>query len=371
MRGKLIITAAVLSLMLTGCGVDLGRVPELLFPSEDINEATMPSGEKMTADDLYDLFTRELRLYRNKVTIKGSVSADLITETMDAIQRKAPDIFWIDGYTITTGSRNTEVVFEAIDGLTPVQLRDMSVQLESAAQQLIDSIPQGTLDYDRILFIHDSIIRSTTYDKTGSGAGKNGLWGTAYGCLVNGDAICQGYSEAFVYIMEKLGIEAGMCSGTARNERHAWNYVKLGADYYWLDLTWDDPESNDDTEEVGPEGFLRHNYFLINDEMLYRTRTIDPDRGFIPECTSIANNYFVRSGSYFDTYSIESLGWVLLQNKESRSAEVMFADRETFDYAVGRLFDDGEIWDAGDYVELSDQINYSKDETMYVLTINY
>ena len=371
MRGKLVIIAAVLSLMLTGCAVELGDVPGMLFPSEDINESTAPHGEDMTAEQLYDLFTGELRQYRTKVTIRGSISAELITETMDAIQRRAPDIFWIDGYTITTGSRTTEVVFDSIDSLTPVRLREMSAELEAAADELISQIPEDMLDYDKILYIHDTIIRSTTYDQKGSGAGKNGLWGTAYGCLVNGDAICQGYSEAFVYIMGKLGIEAGMCSGTARNERHAWNYVKLGAEYYWIDLTWDDPESTDDTEDIGPEGYLRHTYFLINDEMLLRTRTIDPDQDYIPECSSIANNYFVRSNSYFDTYSIEALGWVMLQNAGSRSVEVMFSDSETFEYAVGRLFDDGDIWETGEYLSLADKISYSRDDVMLVLTINY
>ncbi len=367
----MIIIAAALSLMLTGCGIDLEKIPEMILPAEDISVTSVPAGEEITPELLYDMFTGELRQFRTKVTINRNVEPALITATMDAIQRKAPDIFWIDGYTITTGTKNTEVVFDALDNLTPLQLKEMSARLEQKAQELTDSIPEGLDDYSRILYIHDTIIRSTTYDQNGSGAGKNGLWGTAYGCLVNGDAVCQGYSEAFVYIMNKLGIESGMCSGSAGTERHAWNYVNLDGNYYWLDLTWDDPESMDAAEDAGGDGYLRHTYFLINDHMLLRTRVIDADQEFVPVCTAVEDNYFVHNGCYFDCYNLESLGAAMLRNEESRTVEVMFSDRETFDDAVEKLFDDGEIWEAGEYVWLSDQVHYSKDEVMYVLTINY
>ena len=367
----MIIIAAALSLMLTGCDIDLAKIPDMIIPAEDISTTSVPDEEEITPELLYDMFAGELRKFNTKVTINRNVDASLVTSVIDSIQRNSPDIFWINAYTITTGTKSTEVEFEAIDSLTPMQLREMSARLEEKAQELIDSIPEGLMDYDKILYIHDTIIRSTSYDKNGSTAGKNGLWGTAYGCLVNGDAVCQGYSEAFVYIMGKLGIEAGMCSGSAGDERHAWNYVKLGNDYYWLDLTWDDPESTDESGESMQADNLRHTYFLIDDEMLMRTRIIDDDQDFVPECNSVANNYFVRSGCFFDDYSIEALGWVMLQNEETRSVEFMFSDRETFDTAVEKLFDEGEIWDAGEYVWLSDQVHYSKDDVMYVITINY
>ena len=106
----MIIIAAALSLMLTGCGIDLEKIPEMILPAEDISVTSVPAGEEITPELLYDMFTGELRQFRTKVTINRNVEPALITATMDAIQRKAPDIFWIDGYTITTGTKNTEAM---------------------------------------------------------------------------------------------------------------------------------------------------------------------------------------------------------------------------------------------------------------------
>lgn len=366
---RIVAAAAVIILTLTGCSADLGRVPDIFTPAGDVSSTAGNDNSDMTQEELYELMTSELRQFHNKVTMNGRIETQMITDVMDLVQRKAPDIFWIDGYTITSSGKKTEVIFEPIDGHTPAELQAMSEELSNAAEEIIASMPEGLMDYDRVLYVHDAIVRSTAYDQTGVDAGRNGIWGTAYGCLVNGRAICQGYSEAFVYMMNMLGIESGMCSGRAGTESHAWNYVRIGGDYYWIDVTWDDPESLDENDTA--EGILRHTYFLINDDMLLRTRTIDPGQAFVPECSSIANNYFVRSGCYFDTYSIESLGWVMQRSGDERHVEIMFPDELTFSEAVSRLFDDGEIWELTDYVWLDDQISYSKDEVMYVLTISF
>lgn len=64
---------------------------------------------------------------------------------------------------------------------------------------------------------------------------------SAYSGLVNGKTVCAGYSRAFQYLMMRLGIPCYYCTGYA-GESHAWNIVKLGDDYYNVDLTWDDTE---------------------------------------------------------------------------------------------------------------------------------
>ena len=50
-------------------------------------------------------------------------------------------------------------------------------------------------------------------------------------------------------------------------EDHIWNALYLDDNWYHLDLTWDDPITNDNRE------ILIYDFFLINDENLYQKKT--------------------------------------------------------------------------------------------------
>ena len=67
---------------------------------------------------------------------------------------------------------------------------------------------------------------------------------TAYGSIVDGMAVCDGYSAGFYLIMEKLGIPAMIVTGEAGEAwdtgGHAWNMVQLDGNWYEVDTTWDD-----------------------------------------------------------------------------------------------------------------------------------
>ena len=65
---------------------------------------------------------------------------------------------------------------------------------------------------------------------------------SAYSALVNGRTVCAGYARAFQYLMQRLGIPCYYCTGYA-GEDHAWNIIKLGEDYYNVDVTWDDTDT--------------------------------------------------------------------------------------------------------------------------------
>lgn len=92
---------------------------------------------------------------------------------------------------------------------------------------------------------------------------------TAYGGLVEGKAVCGGYSTAYKVIMDKLGIPCITVNGytnnkdengknSASNVYHAWNYVYLNAPkkvaatadgaedgaWYSVDVTWNSSAAN-------------------------------------------------------------------------------------------------------------------------------
>ena len=109
--------------------------------------------------------------------------------------------------------------------------------------------------------IHDKLIAEVTYNTPVMNdttiEGYSNLAHTAYGALVednNGTpnyAVCDGYSQAYVYLLQQAGIDAAVIVGIAGNTEddaggHAWSVVNLGGDWYEVDSTWDDAGSLDE-----------------------------------------------------------------------------------------------------------------------------
>ena len=66
---------------------------------------------------------------------------------------------------------------------------------------------------------------------------------TAYGALIEGEAVCAGYARAF----DKLAARCGIESHYVANSTHAWNVVELDdGKWYHVDVTWEDPVGHND-----------------------------------------------------------------------------------------------------------------------------
>lgn len=111
----------------------------------------------------------------------------------------------------------------------------------------------GKTDYQIIKGIYDYMTANIAYDYTNKGNTGYKLQYTAYAALVNKTSVCQGYATLFYRLALSYGIDARIISGKSHGENHAWNIVKLGGKYYYLDSTWDSTWDGDKTN---------HDYFL-------------------------------------------------------------------------------------------------------------
>ncbi len=117
---------------------------------------------------------------------------------------------------------------------------------------------------DNIKIFHDYIIDHTKYDENRSKNGKTLYYSDiAYGSLIEGHALCGGYSDAMQLFLEKMGIKSYRVS----SDKHIWNAVYLDNTWYHLDLTWDDPITNTNSD------YLSHDYFLISTKQLSELNT--------------------------------------------------------------------------------------------------
>lgn len=360
---------------LSSCSMFYSIVPPADLPSSQIIDSRMDnSGQTVSeafmdtsdASAIYQRIRAALTEYNNTICFSGKITHDTITEAVDMLRKNDPDIFWLNGYSILSDSKHTEIEFRTLNEYTPSQLKTMHTALISAADNIIEQIPENGSDYDKILFVHDYLIHNTVYDSPGAASVKNGIWGTSYGCLVNSKAVCQGYAEAFMYIMNRIGIESGITHGETDDDKHAWNYVKLDDEYYWIDVTWDDP-----IDENSNEDNLRYTYFLINDEMLMRSRTINKTDKFVPVCKKLDNNYFVRNGCYLTEYSVDSIGKIMAERSVDNTVSIMFADEASYLETIDKLIENAEIWQTADYVQLGGEVFFAQDDEMYIITIKY
>lgn len=69
---------------------------------------------------------------------------------------------------------------------------------------------------------------------------------TAYGALVEGEAVCAGYARAYQLLLEAAGVKAWTVVGDSIDPSsgyavpHAWSLMWLDDDCYYTDVTWDD-----------------------------------------------------------------------------------------------------------------------------------
>ena len=307
-----------------------------------------------------------LRRFQNTVRIGRKTSTEAVGLAFQLLCQQYPELFWLKGYRARCSESDTEITFTVLNGYTEDTLRRMNALLNQKTEQILRTISRNGSDYDKVLQIHDYLIQHTYYDKPKERQGRT-LCHTAYGCLVNGRAVCQGYSEAFQLIMQKLRIECGTCSGETKRGRHTWNYVKVNQQYYWIDVTWDDPRS--ENTQKSPDDWIHHEYFLINDEILLRSRKFDKKQQFRPVCRSLRDNYFVKNQAYLTKYHFTDINALLTKHVREGRAEIMFSSKRDLQSAYRELFEKEKIFETDILHGRHAKIRYSVNETMYALRI--
>lgn len=316
--------------------------------------------------ELYQAVSDALSHYQDHVQVIGEPNSYTLTEICQQIEHEHPEMFWFSGwYSIATDNIHPTVFYVAFDtmnDLTAQQWSDMQQDLVNAAKEICAQIPDGASDYEKALFVHDYLIAHTTYSDDGENAGN------AYGCLINHAAYCEGYSRAFLLLMNQLGIRAGLTSGTGDNGgAHMWNYLELGGNEYWVDVTWDDTIlEGSDSEQ------LNHYYCFLNDDLMLVTHRIGHKQYYIPTCSSMDMNYFVQNGWYLDRYDCDAACGVieaqLEQGKEP--IELMLDSKQSYENAYRDLFEKNRFWELAALPSDLDHCTLSNCEKPAVLRID-
>ena len=144
--------------------------------------------------------------------------------------------------------------------ITHLYSDDMIKKLNTTVDRILDDIITDDMDdQSKILAVHDYIINNAKYDIEKNETGKSKYQSNiAYGPLIEGYAICGGYADAMAIFLTELGYTNYKIASAT----HVWNAVYLNDKWMHLDLTWDDPVS-----EQGVD-YLYHKYFLVTNSEL-------------------------------------------------------------------------------------------------------
>lgn len=136
--------------------------------------------------------------------------------------------------------------------------------VDNKVNEILSLIPRGASQEQQALIVHDYLVYEYEYDYDNLLAGT--LPQDSYrsgGLLMKETGVCQAYSYAYKYLMNRLGFECYVTNSSAIN--HAWNIINIDNSYYHVDCTWDDPVRD-------RLGLVGHGYFLVSDEAVQNAR---------------------------------------------------------------------------------------------------
>ena len=281
------------------------------------------------------------------------VNEDEVINAYMAVMDDHPEYFWMNKgyrYTKTTLGTHTEIDFVPTSQEDVGEIAAKDAKFKTLVKSIAEEAAKLENIYDKVLYVHDFIVDNTTYDHEAAesndkddGYDKYFDSRNAYGCLINGKAVCSGYASAFQCIMKELEIPCGYITGQAVDggEAHAWNYVKLGDYNYQIDVTWDDSSYTSDEGEKSER--KSYDYFLITTEEAEITHIIDKDQN-IPICSGLEYNYYIYNNLYFPEYDFDYVAYVIRDNVPYGSVTIKFGSHEECQAAYEDLIENDRIF---------------------------
>lgn len=190
---------------------------------------------------------------------------------------------------------------------------------------LLEQVDDNLSDYSKELLAHDYVVNRCQY---GYGDDENDAY-TTYGALVDGFAVCDGYSQSFALLLDCMGVKNELVVGYGLKELHAWNQVCIEGQWYNVDCTWDDSDVEQSLDPV-------HTYFNVDDiNMAYEHSW---DRELYNECAGEEYNYYrVNNTVYNDLSELESDFGRVYDSTDTNVFEMAVRDEMAYDISLDFL----------------------------------
>lgn len=293
---------------------------------------------------LTGLRSREKEFY---LTISGD---DSIDRTYHAVLKDHPELFWAhnrEKIYKTTYSDSDYCTFTPGYIYTDSEIQEIQDSMEQCFQEVKNLIPADASDYEKVRIVYTYIIDQTDYQ---TGDDDQSIAGVFW----KKKAVCAGYAGAVQYLLERLDIPCVYVDGSTSGstEGHAWDIVKIGGAYYYVDATnGDQPDFlNGDAAQLAEHKTTIYDYLCPFPEEYEKTYTPSKELS-VPECTARDLNFYVLNQGYFETYDWQTIYDYCRMRLDNGAAVVRFkfGSQEAFDAAKKELLEEGTVQNIAQY----------------------
>lgn len=156
-----------------------------------------------------------------------------------------PEYFWLEKtyrYRLS-GEESGEEYADAVAVLSSASSlkdqKDRKKEFDAAAHELLRGIPDRDHDGERAFEIYKRLIKGADYTEEALYDPSMESEHTAYGAIVNGGAVCDGFALAYKYLLNAKGIQCILIPGTSDGQPHVWCTVFWDGRWHEADPTWD------------------------------------------------------------------------------------------------------------------------------------
>ena len=275
---------------------------------------------------------------------------DSIDRSYHAVLKDYPEIFWVhnrEKIYKTTYSDSDYCVFTPGYTYTDSEIDEIQTAMEQSFQEVRALIPEDAGDYEKVRIVYTYVIDHTQYQ---TGEDDQSIAGVFW----KKSAVCAGYAGAVQYLLERLDIPCIYVDGSTKGstEGHAWDIVKIGQEYYYVDATnGDQPDFlNGDAAQLEEHKTIIYDYLCPFPEEYEKTYTPSEELT-VPACTAKDLDFYVLNQGYFEDYSWQDIYDYCKMRLDNSAAVVRFkfGSQEAFSEACQELLDDGVVQNVAQY----------------------
>lgn len=215
-----------------------------------------------------------------------------------ALLEEQTDLFYVEmAYEYTYSLTTDQVkILRPTYNMTKEEVDACAEQYQAALQRALHVVNDQMTDLEKALALHDYLLLHCEYDTSLKRH-------SAYEALVEGRAVCEGYTAAYGDLLTLCGIENTVARSDTMD--HAWNLVKLNGQWYHVDVTWDDALPS-------TEGQALHWYFLLSDAAVATVRGSGTKTHTDWQAAYACTDTTYDAGSFW--YATEAAVWFDAQN---------------------------------------------------------
>lgn len=290
----------------------------------------------------------------------GDLTYENVTKAYDSYILDFPELFYLKAnYDILEvnifNNKKVTIKLEYIEN-NRIKLQQKIDNFNDEMQKIISSVVTNQMtDFEKELAIHDYLVSSIKYYEYENEEDIPQRKHTAYGALIEKEAVCDGISKAFSILLDKVGVKAIVVSGKLGNTAHAWNKVRINGKWYNVDVT---------SDTCSEERIPIHAYFNLTDKNISKTHTISQIMK-TPSCISSNHEYYSYNKYQIDKYGdVKSNISRIIQDTKGKALEFRV---ENLDVTIQEIADTLYKLDFNGYKEIeANKIEYYHIDNIYI-----